>query len=134
MCAMGVQGALMQPRGKPAKQPWTAQLAPHMGALLLMRLYTPVPFTAAVQRLATARASSQSDTSHPRLLRPYSAGPCPHARPLIQPLSRMPASQEGSSKGGQTAGAADRHTPWQPSADRDAKDPELAALLRKVAL
>ena len=28
--------------------------------------------------------------------------------------------------------AADRHTPWHPSAERDAKDPELAALLRKA--
>lgn len=31
------------------------------------------------------------------------------------------------------AGAAnDRHTPWAPSQERDQKDPELAAVLRKV--
>ena len=30
------------------------------------------------------------------------------------------------------SGAVDRHTPWHPSAERDALDPELAALLRKV--
>ena len=28
----------------------------------------------------------------------------------------------------------DRHTPWLPSTERDAKDPELAAVLRKVTV
>ena len=29
---------------------------------------------------------------------------------------------------------ADRHTPWQPSEERDQADPELAATLREVVL
>ncbi|KAK9797806.1 hypothetical protein WJX73_009375 [Symbiochloris irregularis] len=29
---------------------------------------------------------------------------------------------------------ADRHTPWSPSRERDAKDPELATILRKIAV
>lgn len=38
--------------------------------------------------------------------------------------------------GGPSSGAAagDRHTPWVPSEERDKKDPELAAVLRKVAI
>jgi hypothetical protein len=52
---------------------------------------------------------------------------------LQRRLTEMEAKLKAADGKAAAAGAvSDRHTPWLPSQERDAKDPELAAVLRKV--
>lgn len=44
----------------------------------------------------------------------------------------MEEKLKGANDKSSGAAAGDRHTPWLPSAERDKKDPGLAAVLRKV--
>ena len=50
------------------------------------------------------------------------------ARAILEVLQPLQGKLSGTSEGG-----TGRHTVWQPSAERDAKDPELAKLLSQVS-